>query len=255
MITSMTYEAIIFDLDGTAIPNSQDAMPSARTVEAIREAETSFRLCAATGRPISNAKRILDNLGLVDPCVISAGTEIVNPQTGEVLWELDLEPEDVQHVLEICKPYPYELLICNELVGTGAHAAERTIDEPVNVMYLMQCGEADASVIMEKLDQIPTVTASGVTSWTGKDLDIHITHREATKEHAVAKLLEIIGVPKEKTIGIGDANNDIHLFRAVGLKVAMGNATDLLKAQADVVCDSVDNDGLAKFIEEMTEPA
>jgi hydroxymethylpyrimidine pyrophosphatase-like HAD family hydrolase len=246
----MKYEAIIFDLDGTAIPNTQDVLPSQRTADAIRLAEPIFKLCAATGRPITNGKKILDSLGLVDPCIISAGTQIINPQSGEVLWEYNIEPEDVQKVLEVCSPYPYELLVREELVGEGSPAAQHEIDGAVNVMYLMQCGDADSAVIMENLAKIPTVSASGVISWTGKDTDIHITHKEATKEHAIAKLLEIIGVSKDKTIGIGDANNDVHLFKGVGLKVAMGNATELLKSQADVVCDTVDNDGLAKYIEE-----
>jgi hypothetical protein len=247
----MTYEAIIFDLDGTAIPNTQDVLPSVRTIEAIKTAEKQFKLCAATGRPISNAKKILDSLGLVDPCVISAGTEIVNPRTSEVLWEYDIEHSDVNGILEVCKPYPYELLIRNELVGEGSPSAEHQITGPVNVMYLMKCGEDEAKQILKKLAYIPTISASSVISWTGKDIDIHITHRDATKEHAIAKLLEIIGVTKEMTIGIGDGNNDVHLFKAVGLKVAMGNATELLKSQADIICDTVNNDGLAKFIEEI----
>ncbi len=196
-------------------------------------------------------KKILNSLDLVDPCVISAGTEIVNPQTGEVFWEFDIEPDSIKSILNICKSYPYELLVRDELMGEGSPAAKHAISGPVNVMYLMQCVEEDAKIILDKLSQISTISASGVPSWTGKDIDIHITHREATKEHAIAKLLELIGVPKEKTIGVGDANNDVHLFKAVGLKVAMGNATDLLKSQADVVCDTVDNDGLAKFLEEI----
>lgn len=245
----MSYEAIIFDLDGTAVPNAQAALPSARLVTAIRAAEASFKLCAATGRPITNAKGILDGLGLVDPCVISAGTQIINPQSGEILWECDIEPDDVTQILEICSPYPYELLIRNELMGEGSPAAQHEIGGPVNVMFLMQCGQDDGETIMKKLASIPTISASGVLSWTGKDVDIHITHRDATKEHAIAKLLDIIGVSKEKTIGVGDGNNDVHLFKAVGFKVAMGNATEVLKSQADYVCGSVDDDGLAIFIE------
>lgn len=247
----MKYQAIVFDLDGTAIINAQDVLPSERLIKMIRAAEASFKLCAATGRPISSAQRVLDALGLVDPCVISAGTEIVDPRTGEILWACDIEPNDVHRVLDVCEPYPYELLVGNELVGKGTAAKDRRVTEPVNVMYLMQCSEADAAKILDTLAEVSTISASGVTSWTGKDIDIHITHKEATKEHAIAKLLEMIGVPKESVIGVGDANNDVHLFKSVGLKVAMGNATDILKSQADVVCESVENDGLAKIIEEM----
>lgn len=49
----------------------------------------------------------------------------------------------------------------------------------------------------------------------------------------------------------GYTNNDTHLFKAVGLKVAMGNATPLLKSHADVVCNAVNDDGLAEFIQDM----
>jgi hydroxymethylpyrimidine pyrophosphatase-like HAD family hydrolase len=181
----MAYEAIIFDLDGTAITNAQDALPSDTLVETLRSAESSYKLCAATGRPMSNARRILGALELVDPCVVSAGTKIVDPQSEEVLWEYDIEPGAVQQVLEVCRAYPYELLLRDELIGEGGTANSRAVVEPVNVMYLMQCGVGDAAEVMSNLAKIPTISASGVTSWIGGGVDIHITHRQATKEHAI----------------------------------------------------------------------
>ncbi|HVQ44292.1 MAG TPA: HAD family hydrolase [Candidatus Saccharimonadia bacterium] len=246
----MQYQAFIFDLDGTAIPNIPNGLPSDRLVKAIAKAKGRLRFCAATGRPITNAKPILDRLNLTDPCIISAGTQIVNPQTGQILWEAALDNKDVAAVLDICKPHHYEVLIRNELMGQGAPAARRIITESVNVIYIMQCSEADGQAILKELAEVPNITAAGVLSWTGEGLDIHVTHREATKEHAIAELLKMLDITKVQTIGVGDGNNDVHLFRGVGKKVAMGNATELLKSQADVVCDSVDHDGLAKFIEE-----
>lgn len=247
----MQYKAFIFDLDGTAIPNVPDGLPSNRLVKAIASAKGKVKLCAATGRPITNAKPILQRLELTDPCIISAGTQIIDPRTDQILWETTLEDGDVAHVLKICKPYTYEVLIRNELMGEGAPASERVINEGVNVMYIMQCSTMDGQEILDELAKIPTITAAGVLSWTGEGLDIHVTHCEATKEHAIAELLKILHVRKEETIGIGDGNNDIHLFRGVGKKVAMGNGTELLKSQADMVCDSVDHDGLAKLIENL----
>lgn len=244
------YKVIIFDLDGTAIPNAPGGMPSSRLIQAIANAPDDIRLCAATGRPITNAKAILSALNLKDPCVISAGTQIVNPLTDEILWEATLEPQDVNHILAICNPYHYEVLLQNELMGEGSAAANRKeVTEHINVMYIMGCANADAEEILSQLERLPNVTAAGVTSWTHEGIDIHITHREATKEHAITELLSLLGIDKQGSIGVGDANNDVHLFKAVGRKIAMGNATDLLKSQADEVCDSVDNDGLAKVIE------
>ena len=244
-------QVIIFDLDGTAIPNKPNGKPSQRLIEIIEKTKGSIHLCAATGRPITNAKAILSKLGLKDPCVISAGTQIVDPQTDEILWEATIEQEDKQKILNACKPYHYEVLMRNELTG-GGPAVTRDPAEHVNVMYVMGCAQEDSKAILEQLSKIENITAVGVTSWTHKGVDIHVTHKEATKEHAIEELLKLLGVDKKNVVGVGDADNDVHLFKGVGYKVAMGNATDRLKGLADEVIDSVDADGLAKFIEDIT---
>jgi len=249
----MQYEAIIFDLDGTAIPNIPNGLPSERLKSAIQVSKSKIKLCAATGRPITNAKPILDALNLDSPCVISAGTQIVDPKTDEILWEATLDQNSVQAILDVCEPYHYEVLVRNELMGEGKRASERIADDHTNVLYIMGCAEADAEAILKKLASIDTITAAGVTSWTHEGVDIHITHVNATKEHAITELLRILNIDKTKVVGVGDANNDIHLFKAVGLKVAMGNGTDVLKSQADEVCESVDDDGLAKLIEKYAD--
>ncbi|HXS15232.1 MAG TPA: HAD hydrolase family protein, partial [Candidatus Saccharimonadales bacterium] len=56
-------------------------------------------------------------------------------------------------------------------------------------------------------------------------------------------------ISTEEIIGIGDGHNDFPLLMACGLKVAMGNAVDDLKAIADYIAPSVDEDGVADVIE------
>lgn len=249
MITGMTYKAIIFDLDGTAIPNDSNGMPSQRLINTISKAQDSIKLCAATGRSIAMARKILPALKLKDPCIISAGTQIINPLTNEVLWEVTLKPKDVKEILKICTPYQYEILVRNELLGEGGKAKTRAdIEGDINVIYIMGCSQTDAQIILVELNKLEDVTAAGVTSWTDERVDVHVTHRNATKEHAVSELLKILGLRKDEVIGVGDADNDVHLFAGVGFKVAMGNGTDRLKALADEVTDSVDDEGLVKII-------
>lgn len=244
------YKAIIFDLDGTAIPNKPNGMPSKRLIKAVDEASEKIILCAATGRPLTNAKGILATLQLRKPCVISAGTQIVDPQTSEIIWQSSLNQDDVDRVIQICQPYPYELLMGDELVGEGGAASTRNpVSKPVNVMYVMGCTPEDSKSILEDLDKLTNITAAAVTSWTHNGVDIHITHRAATKEHAIAELLKILNIARESVIGVGDADNDVHLFAGVGYKVAMGNATKNLKFMADEVTKSVEDDGLAIVIE------
>jgi hydroxymethylpyrimidine pyrophosphatase-like HAD family hydrolase len=49
----MEIKAIIFDLDGTAIPNKKDGMPSKRLIETVAKAQKKVRVSVATGRPLS----------------------------------------------------------------------------------------------------------------------------------------------------------------------------------------------------------
>lgn len=244
----MKPKLIIFDLDGTAIPNVPNGLPSAKLVEVIAALKGKVLFSAATGRPITNAKPILDKLNLNEPCIISAGTQIIDPHTDKILWEVVIEPEDVLKVLSVCRPYDFEILIRNELLGEGAPANSIKIESPVNVMYIMHCSNEKSDEILTLLEEISGITAAGVLSWTGEGIDIHITNKVATKEHAISELLLMLNVSKHETMGVGDGNNDIHLFRGVGTKVAMGNATELLKSQADIICKSVEDDGLAEII-------
>ena len=55
----------------------------------------------------------------------------------------------------------------------------------------------------------------------------------------------------EETAGIGDADNDSAVLRAVGLSIAMGNAEDKIKEMCDMTTDDNDHNGVGKAIREM----
>ena len=54
----------------------------------------------------------------------------------------------------------------------------------------------------------------------------------------------------DEVIAIGDSNNDLSMIEFAGLGVAMGNATEVIKVQADFVTDTNMNDVVAKVVEE-----
>lgn len=74
--------------------------------------------------------------------------------------------------------------------------------------------------------------------------DLHVT-KASGLQFAATRL----GFTRETTIGFGDGENDTELLEWVGFGVAVDNATDSLKAIADWVCPSVDEDGVAQVIE------
>jgi HAD superfamily hydrolase (TIGR01484 family) len=245
----VNYEALIFDLDGTAMPHSIQARPSARLITVIDRARGCLRLCAATGRSMAMAEQVLGMLRLTDPCVVSGGTRIINPVSGAVIWERIINENDANKVLGLCHEFEYEVLVDNEVMGQGARASRRRITGPVNIIYIMSCRLGDAEVIAFRLESVPQVSVVVTKAWVGEGADIHITDRHGTKEQAITQLLAMMDIAKDRSIGVGDGDNDIHLFKAVGRRVAMGNATERLKSMADEVCDTAEHDGLAQVIE------
>jgi HAD superfamily hydrolase (TIGR01484 family) len=245
----MKYQALIFDIDGTAIHNDEFAVPTAVVVDAVQKAQKLVKVTCATGRPLGMALPIIRALGLKELCVISGGTQIYDPKTNEIIWEKSLDSDTVINIVELCKANNYEVVINDEV--TGERAQVRTIPETVYVMFIMQMDSAAAESLLAELKRISSVSAHAVVSWKSTDVfDVHITHKEATKKHAIHLVLEKLDLDPSKVIGVGDGSNDIPLFESVGLKVAMGNASNLLKEHADYVTGDVNDDGLAQVIEE-----
>ena len=78
---------------------------------------------------------------------------------------------------------------------------------------------------------------------------VEVYSKDASKGRAIAELARHLGIRKEEIACIGDGENDLSMFEAAGLKIAMGNAVEELKKQADHVTASNACDGAAKAVE------
>lgn len=83
---------------------------------------------------------------------------------------------------------------------------------------------------------------------------LDVTNPTADKGHAVTSLARHFGVPLSEVAVIGDMVNDLPMFGVAGLRIAMGNGSDEVKAQADFVTTSNAEDGVAHAIETMILP-
>jgi len=243
----MQYKLIIFDLDGTAIPNKPDGLPSGVVVGAVVKAKKKVAVSVATGRAITMARPILKKLKLTTPCILSGGAQIINPKTEEVLWERLLAKDQIKEIINVLLPYSYEVSFSNETSGRPAKL--KSIKEPERIVYVVNVKNRDSNLILKKLNNLENIAAHGVKAWTEGCTDIHITNSQATKKFALEVLFDMIGVEKSETIGVGDSNNDLPLLEMVGFKVAVGNASKKLKETADYIAPPVENDGLAEVIE------
>ena len=81
--------------------------------------------------------------------------------------------------------------------------------------------------------------------------DVEIGNPDADKGMAVTELAQSLGIAKAGIMAIGDNGNDIGMLKAAGIAVAMGNAEDEVKALADMVTGSNEEDGAAMIIEKL----
>ncbi len=244
----MKYKALIFDLDGTAIPNAREALPSRRTVEALRKASKSVSLSVASGRPPSFCKEVFEIMDFLSPSILTGGANIVDPKTGEILWAQYLTEKALTSIVATAKPYSYEIYFSTESDDDVVYRGQKITDKTL-MMGLFGVPEKELNALIKQFKKIPDIAVHPVISWVKGGFDIHITHENATKRHALEILLKKLAINPEEIIAIGDSGNDLPLFELAGLKVAMGNASEELKSAADIIAPNVEKDGMAEIIE------
>jgi len=72
---------------------------------------------------------------------------------------------------------------------------------------------------------------------------------EATKGNAIRYICDMLQINQADTIAFGDGENDLTMFESVGMSVAMGNASDVVKKSAKYVTADVEEDGVYKAVE------
>lgn len=78
---------------------------------------------------------------------------------------------------------------------------------------------------------------------------MEIMPKNIDKAYSLGKLLEHLGLNKDQMIACGDGFNDRSMIEFAGLGVAMANAQEPVKAAADYITASNDEDGVAAVVE------
>lgn len=92
---------------------------------------------------------------------------------------------------------------------------------------------------------LQNVKNARITAWWDRAVDI--IPAGGGKGTGVEKILEHFGLDKSESIAFGDGCNDIEMLRTAGIGVAMGNASDIVKKEADLVCGTVKEEGIYTF--------
>ena len=252
------YRAIIADVDGTLIPAGEYPLkpPSKRLTQAVAEAfDKKVFFSLATARSLFSIEPFINNLHLSAPIILDNGAVVHDCLTHTDIERIYLSKNDAQWVLALCKQYP-QLHVALVDKGKRIEDATQITAWQITKIVLRHHLLHQTAKIYSRLSKNPHIHVTRSVAQTNPMREsLHITDRTATKESGVKKIAHFIGCKTQQIIGIGDSDNDIGLLRACGLKVAVGNATPKIKALADFIAPSAQNDAVAQVIEKyITRP-
>lgn len=244
----MEYKLLITDLDGTLTPNlgmpPREFMPSSYLVKSIQKAQKLIKISLCTGRDKETVLKVVNRLGLIAPQVIEGGAKIINSK-GKELWAKYINEDSTLKMMKILEEAntPFSVIVnSTELFN---ELPKNNFDK-ISAILWYDLNQEQVKDLKKKLSSCKNIVISVNLDKFGNT--VYITHKQGTKAYGVRKLMKILRVKKEKTIGVGDGNNDFQLLLNCGLKVAMGNAVEELKNIADYIAPSVDNDGVVDII-------
>ena len=229
----------------------------------------------ATGRPLTGIPEEVLKLPGVRYAVASNGARIVDLKEDRVIYEGLVSYETGSRVLEICSRYDALMEIYYDGVGYADEEKLKRIDEYVpkapmaryiagsrcpveDVMAMFEERKAPTDKVhalfrtkeerekawQEVEKEVPDIEITGALS-----NNIEVNAKGVNKGRGLLILGELLGIRREEIMAVGDGSNDIAMLREAGLGVAMENATDEVKAAADVITLSNDREGAAAAIE------
>lgn len=262
----MKYRLLALDLDGT-LTNSQKII-TAKTKEVLFDAQKAgLRLVLASGRPTEGILHLAEELELsrYGGFVLAFnGARIFDMATGQIIFEQTLPMDSIPVVEALADRYDVTVLTYKDggiitknpdnpyvelegkinLIGSKfVSSFTEAVDSPVPKCLMVGDGDYMAEVEPKVREALPHLSV-----YRSEPFFLEVMPTGVDKANSLEKLLAYVGAAREELAACGDGYNDVSMVSYAGLGVAMANANEKLKAVADVVTLSNDEDGVAEAV-------
>ena len=245
---------IFFDIDGTLI-DMQKKQISEKTLEMLRRLrEKGVIICIATGRSPAALPKLE---GVEFDAYLTFNGSLCYTGT-ETIFSNPISAGDVQRIIQNATNLgrPLSVATRDRLAANGSDAdlAEYYSFAHLEVtaapdfdgvcqqeiyQVMLGCREIDYPAILKG------VSGAKIAAWWDRAVDI--IPANGGKGKGIQKMLDYYHLDRTEAMAFGDGNNDIEMLEAVGIGVAMENASNQLKAVASDVCGHVAEDGIYHY--------
>lgn len=268
----MGYKLIALDLDGTLKTSENKISP--KTKEALIQCQKlGIKVVLASGRPTPGLRHEAKELELAqyDGYILSFnGAKVSVYTTGEVIYDKSLSIKQAHEMFEraadfklAAMTYINQDVVSNQtddsyvqgeakLNDMGLRQVDdlsKVIDFPVSKVLLA----ADPTYVASILDEFKAPYENSLSIYRSAPFYIEIMAQNIDKATSLDHLVKYMGIKQEEVIAFGDGYNDLSMIEYAGMGVAMGNAVDEMKAKANRITLSNDEDGIAYMLSQLIE--
>ena len=262
------YKLIALDLDGTLTNERKEITP--RTLEALMKAQRAgVRVVLASGRPTYGIAPLADQLQIAQYggyVLAINGGRMVSWDTREVLFEQTLDPQFVPTLYHAAKDNGFEILTYQ---GEGIAATSVTDQYVLHEAFINKMPVLDYSDFLERLvypinkclivgdperlallePKLAKEMEGRMSVYRSAGFFLECVPLGIDKAASLQRLIDHLGIKREEVMACGDGWNDLSMIQFAGMGVAMANAAPELKACADFITLSNEEDGVAVAIE------
>ena len=248
-------KAVFFDLDGTLLSHTQHHVPLSARRALYKLKEKGIKCIIATGRHISD----LHNLPVKDmkfDAYITLNGQLCFDEHRNVISGNPIVGLDKKRIIQLFNEKAIPIMIFEKdamyinFVNHQVEIAQKAISTDLPDIGEYTGGEIyQAIAYTEKenetfiLGQLPDCK---ITRWN--DYAADILSIKGDKTSGILEYLNLNHIKKEETMAFGDGDNDTEMLKFAHIGVAMGNADDYVKENADFVTASIDDDGIEKAL-------
>jgi hypothetical protein len=255
------FDLVAIDVDGTLLDESHRLRPA--VIEAVREAAASgAEIVLATGRGPSNSIPLLEEIGLKGTLITHNGAATVESEGRRVLHSFSIPVDAVGRYIVWCREHgvhfdlntAFDLYVesvtpeAEEMYGHYRIEPIRRLPDDPLPPDLVKFTAFGSKELMDRVQREWETWDSPLKRIRSGDWFIDVQQAGVSKGAALRELAALRGIDRSRILAIGNYYNDIDMLRFAGFGVAMGNSPDEVKAAADAVTRSNDEDGVAHAI-------
>lgn len=260
----MSKKMIVVDLDGTLLDSNKKCSLYAK--EYLNQLkDNGYIITIATGRSLLPAIRVTDGASFANYIISNGGSVIYDMKNQKVIYKQGIKVEIIKNILLNYYNQLESFVICSTNFYYRYHPLQKLSVDDKEIIDIFAFLENNPEIIhccfhpkdiktvsklaVELQTKYPMLEIIPMQDSFSSNRWLDIFSKNISKYHTISILANLCKIENDDIIAFGDGLNDSEMLLKCGVGVAMGNALDEVKASANMITLSNNEDGVIVFLD------